>query len=471
MSERGRFAAALVAGALLSWSWPAHADGAHEIETRLASGAVLRVSMPLAGWNGALVEVRCGAECPAPAGGLCANIVARGYACFAGAPTHDLHDSAHARAMLLAAKAVVSEHFSKAPEISVLLACGRSAGAGLWQAEKYVEDFQGIVAGAPILDDDAHRHRLRWLRTTLRSARGAPLLTQADLARLHEQALANCDANDGLADGLISDPLRCNVQAEALQCAVGRDRGNRADCLRPAQVAAIRRVYAGPAADPATGLTPGSELEWNSLQASAGRGNTSTTPAPAASRSARGDHAQPDLHRFVAAGGKLLLFQGLADVQAAPRASAQTYERWAMALGGRVKSTGAVRLFMVPGMQHCGGGSGPHRVDFLRGVENWVMHAKRAPDDLIAFRPRSDQGWTGNVFAPTAADPAQQVFSSWQVGVAVTLADARNQAQTRFSRPIYLYPVHTHYKGMGDPDLWRSFYGPSDYPWLLAEPR
>lgn len=457
ISSRCSVATALGIGVLLSWALAAHAGDAHEVDARLPSGSKFSVSMPVAGWNGALIEARCGTECQAPEG-LCSSIVARGYACVAGASASDFHSVAEAHEMLLMAKAIVAGHFRKPPESSVLLACGRSAGAGLWQAEAFPGDFQGIVAGAPILDDDAHRGRLRWLGKTLRSTRGGPLLTRADLAQLHTHALASCDANDGLEDGLISDPLRCRVRPEALQCANAGDGSSATRCLRPKQIEAIQRVYAGPADRPDAGQLPGSELGWGSLHA---------TPARGPVRSSAVDRAQPDLSRFVASGGKLLLFQGLADTQVAPRQTAEMYERWAMALGGRVTSTAHVRLFMVPGLQHCGGGEGPYQIDFLRGIENWVVKAKRAPDDFIAFHPRTEFAGLVSLFAPTAKDPAQQVFSSWQVGVTTTLPESRHQPQTRFSRPIYLYPVHTHYKGMGDPDVWRSFYGPNDYPWLL----
>ena len=464
MIDRRSVATALRIVALLSWAMPTHAGDAHAVKARLPSGSTFSVSMPREGWNGALIETRCGTECPAP-DDLCASIVARGYACVAGASASEVHDVARAHEMLRMAKAIVAGHFGKSPENSVLLACGSSAGAGLWQAESFPEDFQGIVAGAPILDDDAHRRRLRWLGNTLSSARGGPLLTRADLARLHTHALASCDANDGLADGLISDPLRCQVRTEALRCGNDRAGSTATDCLRAQQIEAVQRVYAGPADRPDAGQLPGSERGWESVHAVPAR--ESRVPAPGLTGASGGTRAQPDLSRFVAAGGKLLLFQGLADVQVAPRQTAEMYEHWAMALGGRVKSTAHVRLFMVPGLQHCGGGNGPYQIDFLRGIENWVSKAKRAPDDFIAFHPRTESAGVVDLFAPTAKDPAQQVFSSWQVGVTTTLPESRNQPQTRFSRPIYLYPVHTHYKGMGDPDIWRSFYGPNDYPWLL----
>lgn len=455
MPESSRFFHALLACAALAWAQPAIADTATTELTAKSGSTTLRISMPAAGWNGALVEVRCGSDCAQPPEAVCNAVVQRGYACFANAPAtiSGAHES------LLAARASVAAHAGAAVQSNVLLACSAGAGSALWQAEQFPEDFQGIVAGAPILDDSAYRLRQRWFADTLRAPGGGALLKPADLARVHAAALASCDANDGVADGLISDPLRCTVRTDALQCPqAGAGAAGAATCLTPAQIDAVRRLYAGPSGDSSAGLMPGSELGWSSSAKSIRR------RAPA---SAPRERAQPELQRFAAAGGKLLLFQGLADVQVAPRQTAETYERWAMALGGRVKSTAHLRLFMVPGLQHCGGGDGPYQIDFLRGIENWVVKAKRAPDDFIAFHPRTESAGMVNLFAPTALDPAQQVFSSWQVGVTTTLPESRNQPQTRFSRPIYLYPVHTHYKGMGDPDIWRSFYGPNDYPWLL----
>ena len=491
MLEYTRVATALLGCALLAWTRPVngaesvtaapqscqaalggHADAAAsyrvtraqsrklpgavdacDVAAKLTSRASFRVSMPATGWNGALVEVRCGVECREPADRICDDVVARGYACLASAPGGV--DAAHES--LVAARAIVASHYRAAPQAAVLLSCAGGAGSGLHQAAAFPADFQGIVAGAPVLDADAQRRRRQWLADTLRSPRGKPLLAAADLARLHAQALDACDARDGLVDGLISDPLRCQVPTRALQCAERKD----PSCLRPEQVEAIDRIYAGPPADPAAGQLPGSELGWADL-ARAPRRTVAATAATAA-----GIRPQPDLQEFAAAGGKLLLFQGLADTEVAPRQIAELYERYAQTLGGPVKATGYIRLFMIPGMQHCTGGDGPYQVDFLRGIENWTVKARRAPDDLIAFHPRADDASTGNLFAPTAVDPAQNVFSSWQVGVTVTLPDSRTQPHSSFSRPIYVYPVHTHYKGMGDPDFWRSFYGPYDYPYLL----
>lgn len=429
-----------------------------DVTARLESGSSFRVSMPANGWNGALAEARCGPECRQSPERLCDSVVARGYACFAGAPAST--DVAHAS--LVAARSIVSAHYHVSPRAAVLLSCSAGAGTALQQAAEFPTDFQGIVAGAPVLDDDADRRRLRWMADTLRTSRGKPLLSPDDLARLHARALAACDAKDGLEDGLISDPLRCQVPIRALQCAqddalVG-DRTRAATCLRREQVEAVARLYAGPPDDPASGVLPGSELGWALLVGSVGR--------PAARPSAL-ERVPPDLREFAAAGGKLLLFQGLADTRVAPRQTAEMYERYTRTLGGPVKATGYLRLFMVPGMAHCGGGDGPYQVDFLRGIENWTVNARRAPDDLIAFRPRSSTAVNGSLFAPAAVDPAQNVFSSWQVGVTVTLAESRDQPHASFSRPLYVYPVHTHYKGVGDPDFWRSFYGPYDYPYLL----
>ena len=436
---------------------PSGAADVCEVDAQLPSAAVFRVAMPLAGWNGALIEARCGVECQQSPERICDSVVARGYACLAAAATAATSTSAAAHQRLIAAKAIVAAYYRSAPQAAVLLACSAGAGTGLHQAADFPADFQGIVAGAPIFDAEQQRQRLQWLADTLRARRGKHLLSQNDLARLHEHALAACDASDGLADRLISDPLRCQVPVRALQCAGPSDKS----CLHPDQIEAIERVYAGPPEDPAAGQLPGSELGWAQLTTPAGR-----SPA----RSAMSAVQQPDLRKFAAAGGKLLLFQGLADPLVAPRQTAQLYERYTHALGGSVKATGYVRLFMIPGMQHCIGGEGPYQVDYLRGIENWTVKARRAPDDLIAFHPRSEKNARGSLFAPVEIDPAHKVFSSWQVGVSVTLAESRDHPQSRFSRPIYVYPVHTHYKGVGDPDVWRSFYGPNDYPYLLQGP-
>jgi len=219
--------------------------------------------------------------------------------------------------------------------------------------------------------------------------------------------LRACDAGDGLRDGLIDDPTRCDFDPDVLACQGGDTQG----CLTSAQVAAVKRLLS-PATNPRTGavifppLEPGSELEWPRVVG----GEEAPAFAVDAFRyvflkdpdwdwrtldfdrdvaladreiDAQNLHPlEPDLTAFADRGGKLLLYQGWNDTANAPQSTINYYTRIRTILGDAATSN-TVRLFMAPGMAHCRGGEGPNSFDRLGVLEQWVERGE-APDRIIA---------------------------------------------------------------------------------------
>jgi feruloyl esterase len=310
--------------------------------------------------------------------------------------------------MTVAARGIVAGHYGRAPARAYWNGCSTGGRQALKEAQRFPGDYDGIIAGAPA------NHTTHLMAATISIAQAtlaapASFIPKGQYAVIHRAALAACDAGDGVADGVIDDPTRCRFDPGVLACqgAAGPD------CLTPAQVAAARKIYAGPI-NPRTGkpvfpgLEPGSELGW---EVKAGG------PRPSGIADsyfkflvfedprwdfrtldldrdvARADRldpgamnaTDPDLKPFVARGGKLLLYHGWSDALIAPRNSVEYFNRVTSALGGPQRAQRAVRLFMAPGMNHCRDGDGPSAFDAIGALEQWVEGGK-APEQLIATR-------------------------------------------------------------------------------------
>jgi feruloyl esterase len=273
------------------------------------------------------------------------------------------------------------------------------------EAQRFPADFDGIVAGSPGLDWTGRASQAVRIAKVLEAVPDARLL-QPHRALLHAAAVAACDANDGVKDGVIENPRRCDFDPGTLVC-TGTDRSA---CLTPAQVATARSIYA-PVVNRETkrelaGLEPGSELGWTDLGWTASARSTgldqfryivfgdSTWTIQAFDEDAdiaRAEHVDgntinamnANLRPFVERGGKLIQYHGWNDPQIAPRSSTQYYDRVLAELGGPSTVAGSYRLFMAPGMGHCGGGEGPNSFDMVAAMERWVEHGT-APDQIIA---------------------------------------------------------------------------------------
>jgi feruloyl esterase len=266
----------------------------------------------------------------------------------------------------------------------------------------FPEDYDGIIAGAP-----ANRTAISlWIADAVLKD-PASYIPPTTYPVIHKAALAACDMGDGLKDGLIDDPRKCQFDPKVLLCTAG----DGPNCLTAPQVAAAKKIYS-PAVNPRTGkemfasLVPGTELGW---------GVQALGPEPSAniydqyryvvfkdanwdwktfnfdSHVVRGDLPEnlimnatdPNMQPFFARGGKLLLYHGWSDPNVPAVNTIKYYDQVVAHIGGPAKASDRVRLFLAPGMGHCGGGTGPNAFDKVAALEQWVEHGK-APAQLNA---------------------------------------------------------------------------------------
>lgn len=302
-------------------------------------------------------------------------------------------------------KSLIDTFYDDSLRYSYFTGCSAGGRQAMKEAQRFPEDFDGIVAGAPGLDWTGRAAASLRIATHL-EANPRAQLKQSDRELIHRVALDFCDANDGVTDGIISNPGQCNFDPEVLQC----DSENAGACLTEAQVNTAQMIYSSPA-NPRTGraisgLLPGSELGWTDLGWTASARATGLEQyrylvyedeswnidrfdfeRDVYNAERKDDDTlnalSPDLFEFVAAGGKLIAYHGWADPQISPAAATQYYQRVSQVMGGRDQIHDSFRLFMAPGMGHCAGGPGPNSFDSLTALENWVERDE-APDSITA---------------------------------------------------------------------------------------
>jgi len=385
----------------------------------------IEVWMPVAGWNGKFQAVGNGAFSGAIATGAMKTALERGYATASTDTGHTGNTASFAlghpekvvdfgwraaHEMTMAAKRIITAHYERAPRYSYWNGCSAGGRQAMQEAQRFPGDFDGIVAGAPGLD---------WTGRATQAVRVAKVLEASEAARLsqsarlllHDAAVRTCDASDGVKDGLIGDPERCRFDPDVLRCASASATG----CLSPPQVEAARLIYSS-ARNSQTGreiagLLPGSELGWTDLGWTASARATGldhfrfivfADPAWTIARFdadadiARADTVdggtinalEPDLKPFFDRGGKLIQYHGWSDPQISPSNSTEYYRRVLNTLAGKADVQASHRLFMAPGMGHCGGGEGPNTFDMLAALERWVEQ-RQAPDQIPASHSTS----------------------------------------------------------------------------------
>ncbi len=385
----------------------------------------IEVWMPAYGWNGRLQAVGNGAFSGAIAYRPMAAALAGGDAT-ASTDTGHVGGSADfalghpekvtdfgwraVHEMTVASKAIIAAYYDAGPRFAYWNGCSAGGRQAMKEAQRFPADFDGIIAGAPGLDwtgRAAQAMRVARALETNASAR----LSQVQIQALHHSVLQACDARDGVSDGIIDNPASCVFDPAALEC-----HGSGADaCLTPAQVETVRLMYDSPvnptSQRPITGLAPGSELGWTSMGWTASARATGLDqfrfivfkdPAWDVRRFhfesdiVRAEAADagvinaldPDLKPFIDRGGKLIHYHGWSDPQISPGNSTQYYLRVVKALGDAARVQAAYRLFMAPGVAHCGGGDGPNAFDMIGALEQWVEHG--APPDRILASHSTD---------------------------------------------------------------------------------
>ncbi|HEV8316852.1 MAG TPA: tannase/feruloyl esterase family alpha/beta hydrolase [Vicinamibacterales bacterium] len=368
------------------------------------------------------------------------------------------HRSKHL--VTVAAKGLIAAFYGRPAAHSYFNSCSNGGRQALMEAQRYPEDYDGLVVGAPWNYQSHSNAGFVWDAQTL-SAPGAAI-PASKLPAIHAAAIAACDAADGLADNLIEDPGRCSFKPETLLCK-GADNDS---CLTAPQVTALKKLYEGPR-HPRTGASifpgwaKGSELGWTRLVSSGNFGNLGrgyfgnlvfekpdwdyrsfdfdTHLALAESKVGKlGDAVNPDLSAARRRGVKIIQYHGWNDAVLQPAYSPEYYQRVAAAMGGLDETRDFFRLFMVPGMAHCYSGPGANSFggvgqqipptrdavhDVQIALENWVERRK-APDQFIATKYADDSPQT---------------------------------RQVQFTRLLCPYPMVARYKKSGDSNDARNF--------------
>jgi hypothetical protein len=437
------------------------------------------VWMPEQGWNGRFVGAGNGGFAGSIWYQQFASYVKRGFA-VAGSDGGHQGESTDAswayghpekvkdfgwRAVHLTAqrgKEIVKAYYGKAEDKAYFDSCSDGGREALMEAQRFPDDYDGILAGAPA---NAWSTMLAAGQGAMQSLIGDPraYIPPMKLPAIQKAALSACDALDGVKDGIISDPSKCHFDADVMLC----KGGNSPDCLTQPQVDALRALYTG-ARDGhgktifpgfsmgdetswrewVVGEDPGASLssrfvqnyfrymvtgdpKWNVLTA-----NIDTSLQQSRDKNAADlDATNPDLSGFSARGGKMILYHGWNDPAISPLNTIDYYERVGRKMGAS-KLESFVRLYMIPGMEHCNGGPGPSAfgqfgIPTAKGPKNGLFDSL---EDWVE-KGSPDEGVVATKYAPGEGGAMKVVMT----------------------RPLCAYPMAPHYNGSGDSNDAASF--------------
>ena len=337
------------------------------------------------------------------------------------------------------AKQIIARYYAKPAAYSYFVGCSTGGREGMILSQRYPTVFNGIVSGDPAMRTGLSNLTIgQWIpvaynQASPKDASGKPeidkFLTDSDRKLFVDALLKRCDAKDGLADGMIFDPLSCDFDPAVLACKAGQTDS----CIAPEKIAAVKKAFAGPKNTYGTQVYPGFLYDTGIATKGGvpgllaiGRnglfGPYTTATELDVDRAALHasdplvEPASVNLSTFSLKGGKLIFFHGDSDPWFSALDTLDYYKSLAAANGGSDRVAQWSRMFLVPGMAHCGGGPSLDHFDMLSAVVNWVE--KDAPPDFIVS--------TGKAY------PGR-------------------------SRPLCAYPQHAQYIGSGDPQDARNF--------------
>jgi len=354
------------------------------------------------------------------------------------------------------AKAVVAAFYGRPADHSYWSGCSTGGRQGLMQVQRTPDAYDGVIAGAPAINWERFIAAEIWPQIVMNEILGAPL-SQSKWDLVNQAALEACDAGDGLKDGLVSNPAQCNYDPAALRC---KERDDPAICLGDEEIEAVRKVWEGPrradgtriwsgidptvtnvvlagerafpiAADHARWVMDDAKFDWHSL-------TMADFPAFFDKSVARFNDVigtdEADISAFRDAGGKLILWHGLADQFIFPAGTIDYYQRVVANTGTLAQTQEFARLFLAPGTQHCGGGPGPNAFGSRESRLPVTVAVKMDADhDLFHALVR----WVENGVAPEKIIAAHYKDNDPAKGIERT-------------RPLCLYPTVATYKGAGD---------------------
>jgi feruloyl esterase len=340
------------------------------------------------------------------------------------------------------AKRIIAQHYQKPAERSYFAGCSTGGREGMLMTQRYPTYFDGVIAGAPAMRTNFSGIGDEWVAVMLnaaapKNAQGQPdtrnALSDSDKKLVIDGFLNACDAGDGLKDGMVFNTNSCRFDPRALVC-----KGAKADgCLSMAQATALEKGFAGPKDSKGRQVYPGFLFDTGIAATQGipgllqgglnpvGPGFTRTEmDVDRAVENALADPAESltstsrwtNLNTF-SQRGKLMFYHGVSDPWFSALDTIDYYERMTKANGGPEQVRNWSRLFLAPGVGHCGGGpAGLDSFDALTAMVDWV-----------------------------------------EKGTAPTSITATGRAFPGRSRPLCAYPLHAHYKGSGDPEKAESF--------------
>ncbi len=378
------------------------------------------------------------------------------------------HQAVHRTAVT--AKALTSSYYGQGISRSYFTGCSRGGGQALMEAQRYPEDFDGIVAGAPAfnwtVEIGARNARLNRAMYPDPDDLSVAVIGPDAQQLIGNAVMAQCDILDGLEDGILNNPAHCSFDVSSLACEGGKTNM----CLSEQEVNAAKTIYDDLDIDgervlpgyPVGGeLSPGGWAKWltggldlgEAGEFQEGVAAESEVPAPVtpsahfafgngvmkylvfqdpdwdytdytfdtfdsdvAAAAQTLNATDPDIDAFRARGGKLLMYTGWGDMALTPYGTIEYYQS---VLDRDASAAGDVRLFMMPGVDHCFGGAGPDWVNYLNVIDSWVETGE-VPDQLTAF-------WLNDQMQPDG------------------------------SRPVCAYPKVVTYDGSGNPRDASSF--------------
>jgi len=338
----------------------------------------------------------------------------------------------------VASKAITAAFYAKPVQYAYFNGCSNGGRQALMEVQRYPDDFDGVIGGHPATGTPMQAGRAIVYQHMLASPDN--FLSPEKIEVLAKATLAACDASDGLTDGLITDPRACRFNPDVLTCstsapgAADQKGSGGPDCLTAGQVTTVKKIYAGATANGtpcAHGFPVGHEggaTGWSQWIAGA------VAPLKQADGSLAYDGGRlpsgyglmepnfrflaldnddpafswrvlnldrdlprlktmteilspldPDLRPFRQSNGKLIMYHGWSDPGISAAGTVAYYDQMVKAVGGQTDADSFTRLYMVPGMHHCGGGPGPNAFDMLSVLEAWVEKGV-APASVIASR-------------------------------------------------------------------------------------
>jgi feruloyl esterase len=454
---------------------PAFCRVVAEAKPTADSDIKLEVWLPASGWNGKLQAIGNGGFAGLIDYYQIGAAMKKGYASTAtdtghsGSPIDAAWAMGHpekvvdfghrgVHEMTRVAKSLIQSFYGSAPKRSYFAGCSDGGREALMEAQRYPTDYDGILAGAPA-NNWVPLLSMSVTDTQALTVDPASFIPQSKIPAISAAVLAACDQLDGVRDGILSDPRRCHFDPASIECKTGEDS---ASCLTAPQATALQKIYDGlhdsTGRSMFPGFLPGAE------DGPGGWGRWITGPAPARSlmaffglnfytfmvyektdwdyktftvapamklaedkTAAALNATDPNLKLFRAVGGKLILYHGWED-PAIPALNTVNYYDSVVTTMSKPAADSFVRLYMLPGVQHCGGGPGPGA---FGGVGDW-----NSPDDpqhnaRFALEQWVEKGTApGTIIASKPADDPQQ--------------------PPKMTRPICAYPESAKYKGSGD---------------------